>query len=75
MNRIIKNNQIILASSSIYRSRLLKKYIKNFSNPILSPGYINNIAYIIQSRPNYKYQVINNYDEITDNNNSNNITR
>ena len=31
MNESIKNNQIILASSSIYRSRLLKKYIKNFS--------------------------------------------
>ena len=31
MNRRIKNNQIILASSSVYRSRLLKKYIKNFS--------------------------------------------
>ena len=34
MNRRIKNNQIILASSSIYRSRLLKKYIKNFSTRI-----------------------------------------
>ena len=31
MNESIKNNQIILASSSIYRSRLLKKYINNFS--------------------------------------------
>ena len=31
MNESIKNNQIILASSSIYRSRLLKKYIKDFS--------------------------------------------
>ena len=31
MSESIKNNQIILASSSIYRSRLLKKYIKNFS--------------------------------------------
>ena len=31
MNASIKNNQIILASSSIYRSRLLKKYINNFS--------------------------------------------
>ena len=34
MNESIKNNQIILASSSIYRSRLLKKYIKNFSTCI-----------------------------------------
>ena len=31
MNEGIKKNNIILASSSIYRSRLLKKYIKNFS--------------------------------------------
>jgi len=31
MSESIKKNNIILASSSIYRSRLLKKYIKNFS--------------------------------------------
>ena len=31
MNEGIKKNNIILASSSIYRSRLLKKYIKKFS--------------------------------------------
>ena len=31
MSESIKKNDIILASSSIYRSRLLKKYIKNFS--------------------------------------------
>ena len=31
MSESIKNNNIILASSSIYRSRLLKKYIKKFS--------------------------------------------
>ena len=31
MNEGIKKNNIILASSSIYRSRLLKKYINNFS--------------------------------------------
>jgi len=35
MNEGIKKNNIILASSSIYRSRLLKKYIKNFSTRIL----------------------------------------
>ena len=34
MNEGIKKNNIILASSSIYRSRLLKKYIKNFSTRI-----------------------------------------
>ena len=34
MNEGIKMNNIILASSSIYRSRLLKKYIKNFSTRI-----------------------------------------
>ena len=34
MNESIKKNNIILASSSIYRSRLLKKYIKNFSTRI-----------------------------------------
>jgi len=34
MNVGIKKNNIILASSSIYRSRLLKKYIKNFSTRI-----------------------------------------
>ena len=31
MSESIKKNNIILASSSIYRSRLLKKYINNFS--------------------------------------------
>jgi len=31
MSESIKKNNIILASSSIYRSRLLKKYIKHFS--------------------------------------------
>ena len=31
MSESIKKNNIILASSSIYRSRLLKKYIKDFS--------------------------------------------
>ena len=31
MSESIKKNNIILASSSVYRSRLLKKYIKNFS--------------------------------------------
>jgi len=31
MSESIKNKNIILASSSIYRSRLLKKYIKKFS--------------------------------------------
>ena len=34
MSESIKKNNIILASSSIYRSRLLKKYIKNFSTRI-----------------------------------------
>ena len=34
MNEGIKKNNIILASSSIYRSRLLKKYIKDFSTRI-----------------------------------------
>ena len=41
----------------------ITKYIKNFSNPRLTSGNMYNIAYIMQSRPNHKYQVINNYDE------------